>query len=367
MFGTDYQVSRNVAFEARYDRRRLDRVIEDSSIFNPIVGGETFVVVNPGFGINNTFSSFCNFLYGVGAPNCSASTGTYPPNQTIPAARSYDGLELRVNKAMSNHWSGMLSYTYSHFRGNYTGLTSSDMSDGGLGGRNSPNNSRAFDEPYFSWNSMGGSSSGLLPTDRPNKIKGYGYYEFKYLKKLTTDLGMFSYIYQGSPNTSYIEDVGAPGYGDYPVQPFNRGVWADVTQNPGTGQITIGQPRTYRNPLYAQSDFNFTQSYQVSESKSLSFQATFTNVFNEHAVTAVDEQMDSNSPYLNQTQQSSVGGYTLGAGVPFYAAVTSPYNVANMLNAGGATGGPQAINSQYGKPMYWQQPRQIRLQVHFNF
>ena len=90
-------------------------------------------------------------------------------------------------------------------------------------------------------------------------------------------------------------------------------------------------------------------------------------MFNEHAVTAVDEQMDSNSPYLNQTQQSSVGGYTLGAGVPFYAAVTSPYNVANMLNAGGATGGPQAINSQYGKPMYWQQPRQIRLQVHFNF
>ena len=226
VFGTDYQASRNVAFEARYDRRRLDRVIEDSSIFNPIVGGETFVVVNPGFGINNTFSSFCNFLYGVGAPNCSASTGTYPPNQTIPAARSYDGLELRVNKAMSNHWSGMLSYTYSHFRGNYTGLTSSDMSDGGLGGRNSPNNSRAFDEPYFSWNSMGGSSSGLLPTDRPNKIKGYGYYEFKYLKKLTTDLGMFSYIYQGSPNTSYIEDVGAPAIRRLPgsaLQPWRLG------------------------------------------------------------------------------------------------------------------------------------------------
>ena len=41
-----------------------------------------------------------------------------------------------------------LSYTYSSFRGNYNGLTSSDEADGG-GGRNAPNNSRAFDETYF--------------------------------------------------------------------------------------------------------------------------------------------------------------------------------------------------------------------------
>jgi hypothetical protein len=368
VFGTDYQVSRNVAFEARYDRRRLDRAIEDSSIFNPVVGGETFVIVNPGYGINNTFSSFCNFLYGVGASNCASGTnGTYPPNQTVPAARSYDGLELRLNKAISNHWSGMISYTYSHFRGNYTGLTSSDLSDGGLGGRNSPNNSRAFDEPFFSYNSMGGSSSGLLPTDRPNKVKGYGYYEFKYLHKLTTDLGIFSYVYQGSPNTSYVQDVGLPAGGDYPVDVFSRGVWANVTQDLGTGAISVGQPHTFRNPLFAQSDFNFTQAYQVSESKSLSFQATFTNLFNEHSVTAVNEQIDSNSNYLNEQQESSVGGYNLLAGVPFYAAVEHPYNVQSMLNSGGATGGPQTINAAYGKPLYWQSARQIRLQVHFNF
>ena len=48
----------------------------------------------------------------------------------------------------------MFSYTWSNFRGNYTGLTSSDLGDGG-GGRNAPNNSRAFDEPYFSWNANG--------------------------------------------------------------------------------------------------------------------------------------------------------------------------------------------------------------------
>jgi len=67
--------------------------------------------------------------------DCSAGC---PPDKTIPASRSYDGLEFRVSKSPSRHWMGMFSYTYSHFRGNYTGLTSTDIADGG-GGRNAPN------------------------------------------------------------------------------------------------------------------------------------------------------------------------------------------------------------------------------------
>jgi hypothetical protein len=62
--GFDYQLGHNLAFEARYDRRRLDSVIEDSSIFNPNIG-ETFVIVNPGQGVDRTFSGFYNFLAGL--------------------------------------------------------------------------------------------------------------------------------------------------------------------------------------------------------------------------------------------------------------------------------------------------------------
>ena len=116
----------------------------------------------------------------------------------IPAARSYDGLEFRVTKASTHGWMGMFSYTYSNFRGNYTGLTSSDIGDGG-GGRNAPNNSRAFDEPYFSWNANGSSSSGLLPTDRPNALKGYVYYDLPWLSKFATDFGVFQAAYSGTP------------------------------------------------------------------------------------------------------------------------------------------------------------------------
>ena len=75
--------------------------------------------------------------------NCAMWCGV-PPN-TIPPQRNYDGVEFRLTKASTNHWSGMFSYTYSRLYGNYTGLTSSDQADGG-GGRtpNSPNNSRSL-------------------------------------------------------------------------------------------------------------------------------------------------------------------------------------------------------------------------------
>src|SRR5215469_6736179 len=87
--GFDYQLFPSVAFEARYDRRRLDHVIEDSSIFNPLIG-ETFVIVNPGQGVNSTYNGFYNFISGLnpGQPGASPCASCPP---TIPAQRNYDG------------------------------------------------------------------------------------------------------------------------------------------------------------------------------------------------------------------------------------------------------------------------------------
>jgi hypothetical protein len=372
VFGSDYQLSKTVTVEARYDRRRLDHVIEDSAIYNPAVG-ETFVIVNPGEGSNGTFEGFCDFLYSTDPSGCISSNGAYPPTNNIKAARSYDGVELRINKAISNHWAGMFSYTYSHFRGNYTGLTSSDIADGGAGGRNAPNNSRAFDEPYFSWSGVGTSSSGPLPTDRPNKLKGLAYYRLNYLHKFTTDLGIFSYAYEGSPNTTY-GDVGL-SYDAFPVDLVGRGKWLNVSQNTNTGAITVSNPYTYRNPWYIQSDFNITEDYKISGNKSINVQATFTNVFNEHAVTAVNEQVDT---LYGGDQFITPGGYNITAGVPFYAAAIAGYNIQTALNGapiGGqvsnstTTGGsgPITVSSEYGKPLYYQLPRTVRLSVHFTF
>ena len=383
--GVDYQLTRTLAFEARYDRRRLDHVIEDSSIFNPKIG-ETFVIVNPGQGINKTFSGFYNFLAGLqpSDPLASTCTPTSTPScpNIIPAQRNYDGVELRLTKASSQHWSGMLSYTYSRLWGNYTGLTSSDQADGG-GGRNAPNNGRAFDEPYFSWNANGGSSSGLLPTDRPNTFKGYAYYELGWMRRFTTQFGIFQVFYQGAPETGYL-DAGfafATGFnvpnagGAFPVDVVNRGKWVNVTQDPATGAITVGSPFTKRTPWYNQTDFNLTQNYKISESKTLGFSATIVNVLNERTVTAVSENISSgfNANFIG------IGGTTLTDGIPFYTAALHPYDFAALMNSAPSSltcptkqnpttvCGPLTINSGYGRPNRYQAGRAIRLGVRFTF
>jgi hypothetical protein len=268
----------------------------------------------------------------------------------------------------------MFSYTYSRLYGNYTGLTSSDISDGQAGGRSSPNNSRAFDEPYFSYNSSGGSSSGLLPTDRPHTFKGYAYYELGWLRKFTTDLGMFQYLYDGSPRTSYL-DVGA-GNGAWAVQAWDRGKFVDVSQDPTTGLITVGSPRTNRTPWYTQTDFNLQQNYKISESKVLSFSATFTNLLNQRAITAYNEDITSlnvTNQYitLNATDPSAVCRFLtqcyIGDGNAFYAAAERPYDVQAQLNNQKGHGVSAALNSAYNTPVYYQLSRNIRLGMKFTF
>ncbi|HKT46398.1 MAG TPA: carboxypeptidase regulatory-like domain-containing protein [Candidatus Acidoferrales bacterium] len=383
--GIDYQIAPGLAFEARYDRRRIDHVIEDSSIFNPNIG-ETFVIVNPGEGVDHTFSGFYNFLAGLqpSDPNASTCTATSTPAcpNILPPQRNYDGLEFRLTKTSSKHWSGMFSYTYSRLWGNYSGLTSSDQGDGG-GGRNAPNNGRAFDEPFFSWDANGGSSSGLLATDRPSTFKGYGYYEFGWLRNFTSQLGIFQVLYQGSPLTSYLDagfafpvgfNVPNAG-GGFPVDVVGRGKWVDVTQDLATGAITVGAPRTNRTPWYNQTDFNFTQSYKISESKTIGFSATVTNLLNQRSVTSVNENITSgfNSNFI------APGEHTIGAGIPFYIAAFQQYDFASLLNAAPSsstctahvalpnTCGPVTVNSGYGQPNRYQAGRTIRLGVRFTF
>jgi len=380
-FGVDYQISKSLSFEARWDRRRLDHVIEDSALYNPNIG-ETFVINNPGQGVGKTFAGFWNFLYGCSPTNltacanytdpvatggvpqiCDPNTGQCPPANLIPGARSYDGVELRITKSSSNHWFGMFSYTYSKLRGNYTGLTTTDIADGG-GGRNAPNNSRSFDEPIFQFNANGGSSSGLLPTDRPNAFKGYAYYQLPWGKlssKMSTDLGLFQYAYSGSPLTSYA-DVGYAFPGAFPVDIVNRGKWVDVTEDPVTGVITVGAPRTRRTPWYTQTDFNFQQNYRVAEQKVITFSATFANLLGQRAVTSYGQQVDSNI-----TQSFMSPNNTFVASQGFYANAERPYNVQSLLNQTNLFGEGNTINSQYGKPYLFQAPRSLRLGLKFTF
>ncbi|MGA6982020.1 MAG: carboxypeptidase regulatory-like domain-containing protein [Candidatus Sulfotelmatobacter sp.] len=390
VFGLDHQLANGLAFEARWDRRRLDHVIEDAALYNPNIG-ETFVIVNPGQGVNSTFDGFWNFLYG--SPSGCAPAGTTantaagqancagpPPT----AARSYDGVEFRLTKAASHHMAGMLSYTYSHFRGNYTGLTNTDPSDGG-GGRNAPNNSRAFDEPFFYYDYQGKMNNGLLPTDRPNVFKGYAYYEHPWLRKFATNVGVFQYLYQGTPISSYVDvgnsfapDFGAFGVpnaevGAFPTYIVGRSNFLPVSQDPTTGAVTVGNPIQRRTPWFVQSDLQVTQSYKVSENDVLSFSLTAPNALNQRSTVAYWSGIDSDYyPQFLAPPSAACGGPCTQSnnGYQFYSAATSPYNYKALFNsAGGTTGtnGAMTINSLYGQPLYHQLARNLYLSVKYTF
>lgn len=375
--GADYQLAPTVALEVRYDRRRLDHAIEDSAIFNPAIG-ETFVIVNPGQGINRTFDGFYNFLYPNNPTTCNATSTPSCPNN-IPAQRNYDGVEIRITKAYGHHFAGMFSYTYSRLWGNYSGLTSTNIGDAS-GGRNSPNNSRAFDEPFFSWGDNGQSSSGLMPTDRPNAFKGYTYYELNEGHRNSTDFGVFSYLYSGSPQTTIL-DLGFAFPSGFPTYVAGSGKWVDITQDPATGAITVGNPRTFRTPWYAQSDLQVGHKYKIGEVKSIRFDATFANLFNRRATTAYFPQIDSGfsnqfvAPVGACGAPATPGGpptqgpCTLSAGPAFYSVAEHPYNLQAVLNNAptSAGTGPITLNSQYGKPYLFQISRNIRLGLRFTF
>jgi hypothetical protein len=375
--GVDYQIAKDWAFEARYDRRRLDRAIEDASLADP-VNFEMYTVVNPGQGVNKTIDGYASFLqslgnvFGVstapGAPafafNANPSIATFGTcGPTCPnnpqAVRNYDGMELRITKATSHGWAGMFSYTWSSLWGNYTGLTTTDQIDGGATGRNSPDTTRAFDEPFYYFGANGKSNNGPLPTDRPNTFKGNIYYNLPW-KGMTTTFGLFQAAYQGSPLSSYT-DVGLGCCGQ-PIEGtyiYGRGKFVNVSADPTTGAVTLGNPYTRRTPWYTQSDFNLAHSIKVNknnEHQVLAFQATVTNLFNQHSPVSYYEGMNSTN-FSNGLFEFQIFG-----GAPFYKQVETGYNPQAQATTDGLI-----KSGQYGQPNIWQLSRKIRLGVSFTF
>jgi hypothetical protein len=386
VFGGDYQISRDWAFEARYDRRRLDHVIEDASLADP-AWGETYTIVNPGEGVNKTIDGYAAFLTSLGqdygVPGWAfngpgANFGTCPTCPANPKAiRNYDGVELRLTKSYSKGWSGSFSYTWSSLWGNYTGLTTTDQIDGGSTGRNSPDTTRAFDQPFYYFGANGKSNDGPLPTDRPNTFKGYVYYQLSWGKGQTTTFGLFQSAYQGSPVSSYI-DLAAMPFGQLVAEAtyiYGRGKWVNTTTD-ATGNITTGTPYDRRTPWFTQSDFNVGHRIKVGEGKAIAFEASAFNVLNQRSVTAFYGGMNS----VNfQTPLIPGAGLGLSSGAALYQTLESGYNPQTWINGvPGSPAGcttacttpavPRVIQSAwYGKPFLYQNARSIRFTLRYTF
>jgi hypothetical protein len=374
VIGWDYQLSPGWAVEARYDRRRLDHVIEDSSLSDK-VWGEIYTIVNPGEGVNSTLDGYATFLASLGQSfgiqnegYAFSNTGYWGPGAAFgtcascppmpKAIRNYDGVEIRLTRAPSHGLSGMFSYTYSSLWGNYTGLTTTDQTDGGITGRNSPDTTRSFDEPFYYFNTKGTSNAGPLPTDRPNVFKGNVSYQLPW-KRQTTTFGLFQQFYQGSPVSSYI-DLFSGEYNSEPYEAayiFGRGQYVNTTTD-ASGNITLGSPYARRTPWFIQSDLNASEAFKIGDQKTVSFEATAINALNQRAVTAYWGAIDS----MNFNTPLAPGGLNLYSGAALYQAAETGYTPSALINADGVV-----MNSQYGKPYLYQLGRNLRFALRYTF
>jgi hypothetical protein len=313
------------------------------------------------------------------------------------AIRNYDGVELRLTKTGSKRLNGMFSYTYSRLWGNYTGLTTTDQVDGNASGRNSPDTTRAFDEPFYYYGANGKSTNGVLPTDRPNTFKGYVYYTLPWKGSgMNTTFGIFQYAYQGTPVSSFV-DLAAM-FAQIPYEAtyiYGRGNYVNVTTD-ANGNLTIGAPYARRTPWFTQTDFNVAHSFKVKERQTLKFEANITNLFNQHSVVQYYQGFNSanfQTPLVPGYAPPS-GGVTspvgLFSGAALYQTLESGYNPqqfvngvpgtpAGCTNSGFTSSGapapvctiqaiPRVIKSSwYGLPEQYQLLRNIRLGVTFTF
>ena len=324
VFGADWAITPTLAFESRYSRKRLDRTIEDAGVLTQF--GEQYYIVNPGFGDHRVSCTGC------------------PLNPR--AQRRYDGLEFRLAKRSTNKWFGSASYTYSRLYGNYSGLTATDVSDGGAG-RSSPNVDRAFDEPFMSFDASGKVIDGPLATDRPHSIKGFGYYRLKWWK-MESWLGINQVWYSGTPISTYVSVWGAP------VFVAGRGKFADITPDPATGAWVLNGVRDMRTKSYSQSDLNFVHEMHVSKNNELlklGLEVNVSNLLNQRSPTFVEQNLIRTG--------SLTGGATAG---PNYNVLLTGYDYVGIANSQN-----KIFDSREGLTYGFQNPRTLRFKVRFVF
>ena len=216
--GLDHELTRTMSVSVRYAHKWVDQTFEDVGTLVAGVG-EVFRIANPGQGP-------AEFPLAAQCPTC--------PSQPRPK-RTYDGVELRLRKRLSNNWSLDTSYLYSRLYGNYSGLASSDEN-----GRLAPNTDRFFDGLYQSYNSFGELVYGRLQTDRPHQYKLQGTYDLRW----GTTFGLEYLLESGTPLQTQVNQITIPFF------PYGRG--------------DLGRTETLsRTNLSVAQDFRFTPSMRI--------------------------------------------------------------------------------------------------------
>ncbi len=305
-FSTDYALSPNLVFSARYTHNSVDRIIED--VGYSAEEGEFYYIGNPGFGITADPKS-----WPAGIPT------------TPKAKRNYDAAEFRLDKRFSRGYYFSTSYTISRLWGNYSGLSSSDEN-----ARQDPNVSRYFDQPWMSYDSHGKLVEGRLATDRPHALKFFGAYTWKN-KWGETNFGPNFMLMSGTPLTT------------------------EVAVNGSSPVYVNGRGDMGRTPVFSQTDFYIYHEVRLggSESKKVKIDLNIENLFNQSTVT-------------NKAQAVLHPSYPGNLSFRPHQTFFQGFDYKAMLAAGYASG-DLLPSPYYGMANGFQGPRYLRLGFKFIF
>ena len=236
--GTDYQLGKNWAISAQYQRRALQDAIEDFDVTPITVDGVRYTKV-------------------IGNPSRGILKQPFAGLPVLPDfERTYDGLTLELNKRMSDKWAMTASYTLSRLYGNYEGLGDSDEQV--LGGGN-PNSGRYCTTLESCYNGKGEVDKGPLTLDRPHQFKLNGSYAFGF----GLSAGAFFRAESGTPITPQL------------------GVNAAPTTHPE------GRGSRGRTPFFTQTDLFVQYGFKLGGKMRATASANISNLFDQDLVRGI--------------------------------------------------------------------------------
>jgi hypothetical protein len=290
-------------------------------------GSEAYIIGNPGMGLTKELLEKGGFA----APK---------------AERSYDALELRLDKRFSNNFYFNANYTLSRLYGNYPGLSSSDEATFSAtslttAGRNAPNVNRLFDLPFVAFTADGKPNNGRLGTDRPHAFKFYGAYTlnwndvFGFGANNTTEFSAFTTVQSGTPLTTFFDF---------------QGIDSVILNKRGD----LGRTETF-----TQSDFALHHKYRFGRDNrfALAFDLDILNLFNEANELTRSQLINGRVDFAEL-----YGDASPAERLKLFFTGNTRQRVLDEINAE-----PSLKDASYNLPNSFQAPRSVRFGFRFLF
>jgi hypothetical protein len=257
--GTDYEISAGFSLGVRYTRRDLRRIFEDIAnaacvlYFMPEadLSSVTYFLGNPSDGYPPTLDGIGSFETGI---------------------RTYNAVELTVNKRFSNKWSLIGSYRWSRLYGTFEGFYSNDTGEANPGlteAYDFPQNDPTYTEigvPEFGFKGdiryLGHLGAGLLANDRRHQVKLFGNYTFD----RGVNFGVGFQVGSGRPLTPF---AAHPVYGG-----------AGIPEAPHGSGIPTADGFKKRTPVQVNLDVNASYWLKLGGARRLGLLADVFNLFN---------------------------------------------------------------------------------------